>query len=72
MLVGSKRGLDGAKPSLLLALGLPSHVPWNDNFIEELKRALVACKVFLFFPIYWMVYNQVSVKMRCYTALMSK
>jgi dipeptide/tripeptide permease len=63
MAARSKRGLDGAKPSVLRALGSPSHVPWDDKFVEELKRALVACKVFLFFPIYWMVYNQVSVKM---------
>ncbi|EWC43945.1 hypothetical protein DRE_01297 [Drechslerella stenobrocha 248] len=31
---------------------------WDDHFIEELKRTLVACKVFTFFPIFWVVYNQ--------------
>ena len=57
--VKSKNGLDGAKPSIRRDLGLPHNVPWDDSFVDELKRALIACKVFLFFPIYWVVYNQV-------------
>lgn len=28
-------------------------VPWNDEFVDEIKIALASCKVFLFFPIYW-------------------
>lgn len=32
--------------------------PWSDKFVEEVKRALSACKVFLFYPIYWTVYGQ--------------
>ncbi|KAJ4375398.1 ATP-dependent DNA helicase chl1 [Neocucurbitaria cava] len=35
-----------------------SRVTWDDDFIEELKTALVACKVFLFFPIYWVTFSQ--------------
>jgi dipeptide/tripeptide permease len=30
----------------------------DDKFIDELKTALVACKVFLFFPIYWVCFSQ--------------
>ncbi|EUC46616.1 hypothetical protein COCMIDRAFT_35728 [Bipolaris oryzae ATCC 44560] len=37
---------------------LKSRVTWDDKFVEELKTALVACKVFLFFPIYWVTYSQ--------------
>ncbi|KAF3931142.1 hypothetical protein ABW20_dc0109603 [Dactylellina cionopaga] len=52
--IGISNGrLDAAKPSR----GRP-HLPWDDTFIDELKRALVACQVFLFFPIYWLVFNQ--------------
>ena len=29
-------------------------VPWSDEFVEEIKVALASCRVFLFFPIYWM------------------
>jgi dipeptide/tripeptide permease len=53
----SKRGLDIAKPSNRLALGL-SRVPWDDEFVDEVKKALSACKVLVFFPLYWMVYFQ--------------
>ncbi|KAL1957957.1 hypothetical protein VTO42DRAFT_5349 [Malbranchea cinnamomea] len=50
------RNMDAAKPS-----NQPGrNIPWNDHFIEELKRALVACKVFAFFPVYWVVYGQFS------------
>lgn len=27
--------------------------PWDDAFVDELKAALQACKVFLFFPAFW-------------------
>lgn len=32
--------------------------PWSDKFVDEIKRALSACKVFLFYPIYWVCYGQ--------------
>jgi dipeptide/tripeptide permease len=51
--------LDAAKPSLQL----PGHkrytISWDDSFVDELKKSLVACKVFLFFPIYWLTYSYV-------------
>lgn len=37
-----------------------SAVPWDDFFIEDLKRALSACKVFLLYPFYWAAYTQFS------------
>jgi dipeptide/tripeptide permease len=30
----------------------------DEKFIDELKTALVACKAFLFFPIYWVTFSQ--------------
>lgn len=33
---------------------------YGDQFIEEMKRALVACRVFCFYPIYWLLYGQMS------------
>lgn len=48
--------LDKAKPSMQ---GFGKHtIDWDDKFIEELKVALVACKVFLFFPVYWVTFSQ--------------
>jgi len=47
--------IDKARP---FALHNRSRVSWDDGFIDELKTALSACKVFLFFPIYWLTYSQ--------------
>ncbi|KAK5997345.1 Peptide transporter PTR2 [Cladobotryum mycophilum] len=54
------RNMDAAKPSWRAANGKTRVVNWNDQFIDELKRALIACKVFVFFPIYWVCYGQFS------------
>lgn len=55
------RNLDAAKPSYQAGLGRETDLArWDDHFVEEVKRALVACKVFAFYPIYWVVYGQFS------------
>lgn len=54
------RNMDAAKPSHQAALGKTAVLRWDDHFVEEVKRALVACKVFCFYPIYWVVYGQFS------------
>ncbi|KAK1955880.1 POT family protein [Colletotrichum sublineola] len=59
MMIAS-RNLDAAKPSWRAANGKEKPVPWNDHFVDELKRALRACKVFLFYPIFWVCYGQFS------------
>ncbi|KAJ2714044.1 hypothetical protein H4R19_001933 [Coemansia spiralis] len=33
---------------------------WNDEFVIGLQRSLRACKVFLFYPIYWALYGNMS------------
>ncbi|KAL7662977.1 Peptide transporter PTR2 [[Candida] zeylanoides] len=48
--------LDAAKPSLRPEAAYP----WSDKFVEEVKRAMYACKVFCFYPIYWLVYGQMT------------
>lgn len=45
--------LDAAKPEFRLEYGESRPVPWDGLFVDEVRRALVACKVFLFYPIYW-------------------
>ncbi|KAL4882392.1 POT family-domain-containing protein [Aspergillus karnatakaensis] len=55
------RNMDAPKPTWQAANGgNRTNLPWDDHFIDELKRALVACKVFAFYPIYWVVYGQFS------------
>ncbi|KAK9235939.1 POT family-domain-containing protein [Lipomyces kononenkoae] len=51
------RRMEAAKPSYRAEHGM-SAVLWTDHFVDEVNRALVACKVFVFFPIYWLVYGQ--------------
>ncbi|GAA5804450.1 POT family-domain-containing protein [Helicostylum pulchrum] len=33
---------------------------WNDTFVDELKQAVMACKIFVPLSIYWVCYNQLS------------
>jgi POT family proton-dependent oligopeptide transporter len=33
-------------------------IDWDDAFVDDLHRALNACKVFLFYPFYWVIYSQ--------------
>ena len=54
------RDMNAAKPSWRAANGKTKVVPWNDHFVDELKRALRACKVFVFYPIFWVCYGQFS------------
>ena len=54
------RNMNAPKPSYKAEYGGNYNTPWDDQFIEELKRALVGCKVFVFYPIYWVVYGQFS------------
>lgn len=54
------RNMDAPKPTWQAENGNSRVVPWDDHFIDELKRALVACRVFAFYPIYWVVYGQFS------------
>lgn len=51
--------VDIAKPTVRSHLGL-SPVPWTDTFVEEVSRAVNAAKVFVFFPIYWICYSQIT------------
>ncbi|KAF1985227.1 PTR2-domain-containing protein [Aulographum hederae CBS 113979] len=50
------RNMDAPKPSV----SGRSDLHWDDKFVDEVKRALVACQVFTFYPIYWVVYGQFS------------
>ncbi|KAL1391874.1 putative MFS peptide transporter Ptr2 [Phyllosticta capitalensis] len=54
------RSLDAPKPSYQERLGNAQVMKWDDHFVDELKRALIACKVFCFYPVYWVVYGQFS------------
>ncbi|KAM3122379.1 hypothetical protein CJJ07_004589 [Candidozyma auris] len=52
----TKLNYDAARPSL----NPDKEFPWTDKFVDEVQRALYACKVFLIYPIYWLVYGQMT------------
>ncbi len=51
------KNFEAAKPTIRQENG-SSPVKWTDQYVEEVKRAIYACKVFCFYPIYWTVYGQ--------------
>jgi proton-dependent oligopeptide transporter, POT family len=56
----NKFNLEAAKPSYQQTQGNNKYkTHWNDVFVEEIRRALVACRIFVFYPIYWVCYNQI-------------
>jgi len=48
---GRKGFWNHAKPSVLAASGDTRHVNWTDDFVEDTRRTMAACAIFLFFPI---------------------
>ncbi|KAI5290041.1 peptide transporter ptr2 [Ascosphaera aggregata] len=58
MAIKGKFKFDVAKPSYQRQLGNNTPLPWDDVFIDELKRTMVACKVFVYYPIYYLCYQQ--------------
>ncbi|KAI9029846.1 POT family-domain-containing protein [Phycomyces nitens] len=55
-------GFDACKPSALAITHpeLASSITWDDIFVDELKRALKACTIFCWYPIYWLCQTQIS------------
>ncbi|KAJ1665977.1 peptide transporter ptr2 [Coemansia sp. RSA 1813] len=49
--------MEYAKPSLNVDGG---SVDWDDKFVDELRTALRACKIFLCYPVFWLCYGQMS------------
>jgi chromosome transmission fidelity protein 1 len=50
--------LETARPSFQEQDMGKHRITWDETFVDELKTALGACKVFLFFPIYWVTFSQ--------------
>ncbi|EPQ30475.1 uncharacterized protein PFL1_02001 [Pseudozyma flocculosa PF-1] len=50
-----------AKPSKVVAAGeaKPRWMTFDDAWVDEVRRGFKACTVFLWFPLYWLSYNQI-------------
>lgn len=51
-----------AKPSEIRARGdtVPEWMTFDDAWVDELRRGVIACKVFLWYPLYYLAYNQMT------------
>ncbi|KAL5116317.1 hypothetical protein ACEQ8H_005775 [Pleosporales sp. CAS-2024a] len=50
------------KPSSLRGNGhsLPAWMTFDDAWVDEVRRGVIACKVFVWYPLYWLAYNQMT------------
>ncbi|KAG8852952.1 hypothetical protein FRB96_008471 [Tulasnella sp. 330] len=65
---------DKARPSNVLAASngeKPAWLVYDDQFVDEVQRALKACQVFLFYPLYWLSYNQLNNNLTSQAATMT-
>ena len=51
---------DIARPSQVPVQQRPAWMTYDDEWIDELRRGLQACKVFTFMPIFFLAYNQMT------------
>ncbi|KAJ6453949.1 peptide transporter PTR2A [Mycena sanguinolenta] len=51
---------DEAKPSRIPPAARPPWMTFEDQWVDEVRRALRACVVFAWFPIYWLTANQLN------------
>jgi POT family proton-dependent oligopeptide transporter len=52
---------DGAKPSNLATK--PNWMTFDDAWVDEVRRGIKACQVFLWLPIFWLPYGQVGTQL---------
>ncbi|KAH9206290.1 POT family-domain-containing protein [Leptodontidium sp. 2 PMI_412] len=48
------------KPSNIAPADRPTWMTFDDAWVDEVRRGLLACKVFLWYPLYWLAYNQMT------------
>lgn len=62
---------DSALPSTIHPTQRPEWMTFDDTFVHEIARGLAACKLFLFFPFYWLSYNQMNNNLTSQAATMN-
>jgi POT family proton-dependent oligopeptide transporter len=51
---------DTVRPSKIPVSERPAWMTYDDAWVDEVRRGLKACKVFLFLPLYWLAYGQMT------------
>lgn len=62
---------DVVRPSKVPASERPSWMTYDDAWVDEVRRGLKACKVFLFLPIFFLAYNQINNNLTSQAATMN-
>lgn len=57
---GFKLNWELAKPSNVAVSDRPKWMTYDDAWVDEVRRGLMACKVFLFLPVFFLAYNQMT------------
>ncbi|KAL4758401.1 uncharacterized protein BDW70DRAFT_170384 [Aspergillus foveolatus] len=60
--IKNKGCLDRARPIYHAEGDTVREIPRDDSFIDDLKSALSACRIFLLYPSYWAAYSQFQTK----------
>jgi len=60
-----------AKPSVMIANGRAVHVPWNDEFVEDVRRTFQATGMFCFFPIQYINDNGLGIAADALTTMLT-
>ncbi|TDZ16305.1 putative peptide transporter ptr2 [Colletotrichum orbiculare MAFF 240422] len=55
-----KINYDSAKPSNVAPAERPAWMTYDDAWVDECRRGLKACRVFLFLPVFFLAYNQMT------------
>lgn len=71
--ISSPDFFEPAKPSNYMAIhnDRPRWMTFNDTWVDEVRRGFKACAVFLWFPIYWLTYNQINNNLTSQAATMN-
>ncbi|KAF2084217.1 MFS peptide transporter-like protein Ptr2 [Saccharata proteae CBS 121410] len=59
------------KPSSMDAASRPSWMTFDDAWVDEVGRGWKACSVFLWYPLYWLTYNQLNNNLTSQAATMA-
>ncbi|KAL2268712.1 hypothetical protein VTJ83DRAFT_3558 [Remersonia thermophila] len=51
---------DSVKPSKFTDETRPKWMDFNDAWVDEVRRGFNACAVFLWYPLFWLCYNQIN------------
>ncbi|EIW81520.1 PTR2-domain-containing protein [Coniophora puteana RWD-64-598 SS2] len=62
---------ENAKPSHISPDERPRWMAFDDNWVDEVRRGFKACAVFLWYPLYWLAYNQLVSNLTSQAATMS-